>query len=204
METDTAGLNPARQGSNCFCRLTGRVLSCCPASWPRSAAASWSYCHFGYIPVGRMEYRLEKQWSKVAQKQASRQAARPRILLLRIQCLVLTAWVTRKRARRRGSPCCPFWPAGPALHFTALFQMDGSFFRTSEDCKNHRGHCGRPEALASGAGSPYWWEPVRFDRLPVTGYRLPVKPVRSGFGLDRYQTDPNLKFKFELKKMKNS
>ena len=121
METDTAGLNPARQGSNCFCRLTGRVLSCCPASWPRSAAASWSYCHFGYIPVGRMEYRLEKQWSKVAQKQASRQAARPRILLLRIQCLVLTAWVTRKRAST------PAWVAvlsflagrpGPAFLFT--------------------------------------------------------------------------------------
>ena len=46
-------------------------------------------------------------------------------------------------------------------------------------------------------GSPYRCEPVRFDRLPV-------KPVRSGFGLGRYQTGPNSKFKFEFKKMKNS
>ena len=30
------------------------------------------------------------------------------------------------------------------------------------------------------------------------------KPVRSGFGLGRYQTGPNSKFKFEFKKMKNS
>ena len=41
------------------------------------------------------------------------------------------------------------------------------------------------------------WEPVRFDRLPV-------KPVRPGFDLGRYQTGPNSKFKFEFKKMKNS
>ena len=40
-------------------------------------------------------------------------------------------------------------------------------------------------------------EPVRFDRLPV-------KPVRFGSGLGRFQTVPNLKFKFEFKKMKNS
>ena len=46
-------------------------------------------------------------------------------------------------------------------------------------------------------GSPYRWEPVRFDRLPV-------KPVRSGSGLGRYQTGPNSKFKFEFQKMKNS
>ena len=39
--------------------------------------------------------------------------------------------------------------------------------------------------------------PVRFDRLPV-------KPVRPGSGLGRYQTGPNSKFKFEFKKMKNS
>ena len=32
----------------------------------------------------------------------------------------------------------------------------------------------------------------------------PVKPVRPGFGLGRYQTGPNSKFKFEFKKMKNS
>ena len=36
-------------------------------------------------------------------------------------------------------------------------------------------------------------KPVRFDRLPV-------KPVRPGYGLGRYQTGPNSKFKFELKK----
>src|SRR6185437_1298369 len=41
------------------------------------------------------------------------------------------------------------------------------------------------------------WEPVRFDRLPV-------KSVRSGSGLGRYQTGPNSKFKFEFKKMKKS
>ena len=44
-------------------------------------------------------------------------------------------------------------------------------------------------------GSPNRWEPVRFDRLPV-------KPVRSGSGLGRYQTGTNSKFKFEFKKMK--
>ena len=30
------------------------------------------------------------------------------------------------------------------------------------------------------------------------------EPVRPGFGLGRYQTGPNSKFKFELKKIKNS
>ena len=44
-------LNPARQGSNCFCSL-------CPACCTRSAAASWSY-HFGYIPVGRIREAVE-------------------------------------------------------------------------------------------------------------------------------------------------
>ena len=34
--------------------------------------------------------------------------------------------------------------------------------------------------------------------------RLPVKSVRPGFDLGRYQTGPNSKFKFEFKKMKNS
>ena len=43
------------------------------------------------------------------------------------------------------------------------------------------------------AGFTNRWEPVRFDRLLV-------KPVRSGSGLDRYQTGPNSKFKFEFKK----
>ena len=46
-------------------------------------------------------------------------------------------------------------------------------------------------------GSPDRWEPVRFDRLLV-------KPVRPGFGLDRYRIGPNSKFKFKFKKMKNS
>ena len=50
---------------------------------------------------------------------------------------------------------------------------------------------------SSKQGSPNQWEPVRFDRLPA-------KPVRLGSGLDRYQTGPNLKFKFKFKKMKNS
>ena len=45
-------------------------------------------------------------------------------------------------------------------------------------------------------GSQNRWEPVRFDRLPV-------KPIRTGSGLGRYQTGPNSKFKFEFKKMKN-
>ena len=36
------------------------------------------------------------------------------------------------------------------------------------------------------------------DRKP----RLPVKLVRTGSGLGRFQTDPNLKFEFEFKKMK--
>ena len=39
------------------------------------------------------------------------------------------------------------------------------------------------------------WEPVWFDRLPV-------KPVRTCSGLFRYETGPNSKFKFELKKWK--
>jgi hypothetical protein len=38
------------------------------------------------------------------------------------------------------------------------------------------------------------------NRFGLTG---PVKPVRPGFGLGRYQTGPNSKFKFEFKKMKN-
>ena len=45
-------------------------------------------------------------------------------------------------------------------------------------------------------GSQNRWEPVRFDQLPV-------KPVRTGSGLGRYQTGPNSKFKFKFKKMKN-
>ena len=44
-------------------------------------------------------------------------------------------------------------------------------------------------------GSPYRWESVRFDRLPV-------KPIRSGSGLGRYQIGSNSKFKFEFKKNK--
>ena len=50
--------------------------------------------------------------------------------------------------------------------------------------------------------------------LCAAGYRLahqpgltepsvPVKPVRPGTGLVRYETGPNLKLKFEFKKMKN-
>ena len=46
-------------------------------------------------------------------------------------------------------------------------------------------------------GSPNRWEPVRFDQLPV-------KPVWPGSGLDRYQTGPNSKFKFELKKLSST
>ena len=56
------------------------------------------------------------------------------------------------------------------------------------------------QGLSSASGKqglPNRWEPVRFDRLQV-------KPVRSGSGLDRYQTGPNSKFKFKFKKMKNS
>ena len=40
------------------------------------------------------------------------------------------------------------------------------------------------------------WEPVWFNQLSV-------KPVRSSFGLGRYQIGPNSKFKFKLKKIKN-
>ena len=43
-------------------------------------------------------------------------------------------------------------------------------------------------AVCSGEGSPNRWELVRFDWLPV-------KSVRSGSGLDWYQTGPNSKFK---------
>jgi len=40
-----------------------------------------------------------------------------------------------------------------------------------------------------------------FYRLePVRKPRLPVKPVRTGSGTRRFQTGPNLKFKFEFKK----
>ena len=38
------------------------------------------------------------------------------------------------------------------------------------------------------------WEPIWFDQLSV-------KPVRSNFGLGRYQTGPNSKFKFDFKKI---
>ena len=37
---------------------------------------------------------------------------------------------------------------------------------------------------------------------PIRKPRLPVKPVRTGFGSGRFQTGPNLKFKFELKMKK--
>jgi len=63
------------------------------------------------------------------------------------------------------------------------------------DFMNH--HDGLFRQSTKAQGSPNRWEPVRFDRLPV-------KPVRSGSGLGRYQTGPNSKFKFEFKKMKNS
>jgi len=43
-------------------------------------------------------------------------------------------------------------------------------------------------------GYPNRWEPVR----------LPVKPDRPGSGSDRYETGQYSKFKFEIKKMKNS
>ena len=44
-------------------------------------------------------------------------------------------------------------------------------------------------AVANGSqGSPNWWEPVQFDRLPV-------KSVRPGSDLDRYQTGLNLNSK---------
>ena len=36
------------------------------------------------------------------------------------------------------------------------------------------------------------------------GSQKPVKPVRAGSGLGRYQTGPNSKFKFEFKKIKKS
>ena len=39
---------------------------------------------------------------------------------------------------------------------------------------------------------------------PVRKPRLPVKSVRIGSGSGRFQTGPNSKFKFELKKIKNS
>ena len=50
---------------------------------------------------------------------------------------------------------------------------------------------------AAQQGSPNRWEPVQFNRLPV-------KPVRPGSGLVRFETGSNSKFKFEFKKMKNS
>ena len=55
----------------------------------------------------------------------------------------------------------------------------------------------RGRVLRPDHGSPNRWQPVQFDRLPV-------KPVRPGLDLGRYQTGPNSKFKFEFKKMKNS
>ena len=54
---------------------------------------------------------------------------------------------------------------------------------------------GGKETSSQKQGLPNRWEPVRFDRLSV-------KPVRSGFGLGRYQISPNSKFKFEFKKIK--
>ena len=65
-------------------------------------------------------------------------------------------------------------------------------FRTGGPTRTVLGQIPGP-TLHSQAGSPYRWEPVRFDRLPI-------KPVRSGSGLGRYQTGPNSKFKFEFKK----
>ena len=67
----------------------------------------------------------------------------------------------------------------------------GCLWRRSPPWK-HRHYISTPPQ-----GSPNRWEPVQFDRLPV-------KPVRPGSGLGRYQTGPNSKFKFEFQKMKNS
>ena len=54
-----------------------------------------------------------------------------------------------------------------------------------------------PLRMLPGPGFTKRWEPVQFDQLPV-------KPVRPGFGLGRYETGPNSKFNFEFKKMKKS
>ena len=43
----------------------------------------------------------------------------------------------------------------------------------------------------------------RSHRSHNLGLQNRWEPVRSGFGLGRYQTGPNSKFKFEFKKMKN-
>ena len=77
--------------------------------------------------------------------------------------------------------------AGAGEDEEKCFSSISSEESASEDRIQMRGH----------QGSPYHWEPVRFDRLLV-------KPVRPGFGLGRYQTGPNSKFKFKFKKMKNS
>ena len=55
------------------------------------------------------------------------------------------------------------------------------------------GEAGRPHQLPL----PNRWEPVRFDQLPV-------KSVRPGYGLGRYQIGSNSKFKFKFKKIKIS
>ena len=62
----------------------------------------------------------------------------------------------------------------------------------------------------------YRYEPIELSFLNsnfklTDFYRFPAKPVRAGYGFGpragcgfgRYPTDPNSKFKFEFKKMKN-
>ena len=41
-------------------------------------------------------------------------------------------------------------------------------------------------------------------QIPKNDWESVRLPVRAGFGLGRYQTGPNSKFKFEFKKLKNS
>ena len=53
------------------------------------------------------------------------------------------------------------------------------------------------QVLDPGFTKPVGTGPVSDQTGPAL---LPVKPVRPGSGLDRYQTGPNSKFKFKFKK----
>ena len=83
-----------------------------------------------------------------------------------------------------------FLPSRPRIYYIYISVM----LVDAVQCLVLCGHgATRDEARRSSSGTK-----------PVGTVPLPVKPVQSGFGLSRYQTSPNSKFKFKFKKMKNS
>ena len=85
------------------------------------------------------------------------------------------------------------WWDNKYLIQTKVLKKKSSLYQHFMHTRHRMVHTGGLLLSSCFQGSPYRWEPVRFDRLPV-------KPVPSGFGLGRYKTGPNSKFKFKFKK----